>query len=204
MFEDNNSFVWFEVRSVARSRRLRAIDSVEGRAKLLLYAKTVYNCFVMHLHFFKIFISLTYENSFHSRSSSWESGRRHCFLLLYCDVKMTWFVELMKIRSSVNSSIAANGSMNCWPLNSTVMQQILGLWRTWLGYLLYVFWISRVFDISFFKSVLRSAKRAPANVRRLNNRKWRQIYCSVSKRSRALGLLNAALFFYSLLRRVYV
>ena len=42
-------------------------------------------------------------------------------------------------------------------------------------------------------SVLRSAKRAPANVRRLNNRKWRQRYCLVSERSRALALLNAAL-----------
>ena len=41
--------------------------------------------------------------------------------------------------------------------------------------------------------VLRSAKRAPANVRRLNNRKWRQRYCLVGERSRALALLNAAL-----------
>ena len=41
--------------------------------------------------------------------------------------------------------------------------------------------------------VLRSAKRAPANVRRLNNRKWRQRYCSAGERSRALALLNAAL-----------
>ena len=40
--------------------------------------------------------------------------------------------------------------------------------------------------------MLRSAKRAPANVRRLNNRKWRQSYCSVDERSRALALLNAA------------
>ena len=40
--------------------------------------------------------------------------------------------------------------------------------------------------------VLRSAKRAPANVRRLNNRKWRQRYCSVGECSRALALLNAA------------
>ena len=42
-------------------------------------------------------------------------------------------------------------------------------------------------------TVLRSAKRAPANARRLNNRKWRQSYCSVGERSRALALLNAAL-----------
>ena len=41
-------------------------------------------------------------------------------------------------------------------------------------------------------TVLRSAKRAPATVRRLNNRKWRQRYCLVGERSRALALLNAA------------
>ena len=41
--------------------------------------------------------------------------------------------------------------------------------------------------------VLRSSKRAPANVRRLNNRNIRQRYCSVGERSRALALLNAAM-----------
>ena len=40
--------------------------------------------------------------------------------------------------------------------------------------------------------VLRSAKRAPANVNRLNNRKRRQRYCLVGERWRALALLNAA------------
>ena len=47
----------------------------------------------------------------------------------------------------------------------------------------------------FDNPVLRSAKRAPANVRRLNNRKWRQRYCLVGERSRALALLNEALYF---------
>ena len=41
-------------------------------------------------------------------------------------------------------------------------------------------------------SALRSAKRAPANVRRLNNSSDVIFYCSVGERSRALGLLNAA------------
>ena len=40
--------------------------------------------------------------------------------------------------------------------------------------------------------VLRSAKRAPANVRRLNNSSDVIFYCSVGERSRALALLNAA------------
>ena len=41
--------------------------------------------------------------------------------------------------------------------------------------------------------VLRSAKWAPANVSRLNSRKWRQRYCLVGEGSRALRLLNTAL-----------
>ena len=41
--------------------------------------------------------------------------------------------------------------------------------------------------------VLRSAKRAPSNVRRLNNSSDVIFYCSVGERSRALALLNAAL-----------
>ena len=41
-------------------------------------------------------------------------------------------------------------------------------------------------------SVLHSAKRSPANVRRLNNRKWRQRYCLVGECMPALALLNSA------------
>ena len=36
--------------------------------------------------------------------------------------------------------------------------------------------VTRVLSYSW-EPVLRSAKRAPANIRRLNNRKWRQRYC---------------------------
>ena len=42
--------------------------------------------------------------------------------------------------------------------------------------------------------VLRSAKRAPANIRRLNNISDVIFYCSVGDCSRALALLNAARF----------
>ena len=45
--------------------------------------------------------------------------------------------------------------------------------------------------------LLRSAKRAPANVRRLNNISDVIFYCSVGERSRALALMNAALGPYS-------
>ena len=46
-------------------------------------------------------------------------------------------------------------------------------------------------------SVLRSAKRAPENVRRLNNISDVIFYCLVGERSRALALLNAALGYYT-------
>ena len=51
-FEDFSSFVWPENGSVARSRRLRATDLFEGQTKLMWSEEPVYNCFVIHLHFF--------------------------------------------------------------------------------------------------------------------------------------------------------
>ena len=49
----------------------------------------------------------------------------NCFVIhRHCDVNITWHIEPMKIRPSVNSSTASNRSMNCWPLNRTVMQLI--------------------------------------------------------------------------------
>ena len=38
----------------------------------------------------------------------------------HCDFNIMWLREPMKIRPSVNSSIAGNRSMNCWPVNSLV------------------------------------------------------------------------------------
>ena len=57
-FEDNKSFVWPENGSVARSRRPEDNKSVQRSTKLLLSEKPVYNCFVIHLHFFKKLYSL--------------------------------------------------------------------------------------------------------------------------------------------------
>ena len=59
--------------------------------------------------------------------------------------------------------------------------------------LTFCFVIQKIGSPCSYSPVLRSVKRAPANVRRLNNRKWRQRYCLVGERSRALALLNAAL-----------
>ena len=67
-----------------------------------------------------------------------------------------------------------------------------------------VLYIFRVYVISVYKPVLRSATRAPAKVRQLNNISDVIFYCLVGERSRALALLNAALFVYSLVLRVYV
>ena len=100
-FEDNSSFVWPEDGSVARSRR------------------PVYNCFVIH-HFFLI-IHFFHSHLFirclkYPRSSSPRIGTT----FWHCDVNITWLKEPMKIRPSVNSSIAGNRSTNCWPVNRTV------------------------------------------------------------------------------------
>ena len=42
-------------------------------------------------------------------------------LSVKCDVNISWLIEPMKTRPSVNSSIAGNSSMNCWVVNRTVM-----------------------------------------------------------------------------------
>ena len=119
-FEDNSSFVWPEDGSVARSRS----RSFEGQAKLLLSEKPVYNCFVIHLHFLKTFhffhshISIRYFK-YHRPSSP-----RIRTTFWHCDVKITWLREPMKIRPLVNSSIAGNRSMNCWPVNRWVLHLV--------------------------------------------------------------------------------
>ena len=51
--------------------------------------------------------------------------------------------------------------------------------------------------------VLRSAKRAPANVRRLNNISDVIFYCSIGERSRALALLHAAQMSSSVLKLAF-
>ena len=98
-FEDNSNFVWPENGSVARSRRLRATDPFEGQTKLLLSEKPVYNCFVIHLLFFKIFLFTlsTLISSGYFQYSSVRSKPRHC------DFNITSLIRLMKIRPSVNS-----------------------------------------------------------------------------------------------------
>ena len=101
-------------------------DPFEGQTKLLLSEEPVYNCFVIHLHFF---LNIHF---FHSHISircfkyPRPSSPRIGTTFWHCDVNITWLREPMKIRPSVNSSIAGNRSMNCWPVNRTVLQ-LLGI-----------------------------------------------------------------------------
>ena len=107
--------------SVARSRRLKATDPFEGQSKLLLSEKPVYNCFVIHYHFFKNNYSLFPLTCFeYPRPSIPRIGMK----FWHCDVNITWLREPRKIRPSVNSSIAGNRSLNCWPVNRSLLQLV--------------------------------------------------------------------------------
>ena len=57
---------------------------------------------------------------------------------------------------------------------------------------LVIFWHPVYHILTFCLPVLRSAKRGPSNVRRLNNIFDVIFYCSVGERLRALALLNTA------------
>ena len=96
-FEDNSSFVWPSNGSVARSR----------------------------LHFFKNFLfDLSTHISIRCFQYPHPSSPRIWTTPWHCYVNITWLIEPMKIRPSVNSSIALNRSINCWPVNRTVLQLI--------------------------------------------------------------------------------
>ena len=100
--------------------RLRATDPFSGQTKLLLSSNPVYNCFVIHIHFFKIFLFTLFSHISircyqYPHPSSPRIWKTHQYHVTY------WTNE---IRPSVNSSIAGNRSMNCWPVNRTVMQLI--------------------------------------------------------------------------------
>ena len=91
-------------------RRLRAADPSPGQTKLLLSSKRVYNYFIKHFHFYQNFrihsfhshIQLVFSVSSSVKSESLDHVPRHS------DVDITWIFEPMKIRPSVNSSIADN------------------------------------------------------------------------------------------------
>ena len=118
--ENNSSFVWPEDGSVARSRRLKATDAFEGQTKLLLSEKPVYNCFVIHHHFLKIIHVFHSHISIRCFKYTRPSSPRIGATFWHCYVNITWLREPMKIRPSVNS----NRSMNCWPVNRSVLQLV--------------------------------------------------------------------------------
>ena len=101
-FENNSSFVRPKDKSVARSRRLICYKPSFFRKCLLFYwLKTPIHSHV-HLPFLLTSILLTTTGI----------------------VMIMWLVELMKIRPSVNSLIAGNRSMNCWPVNRIMLQRV--------------------------------------------------------------------------------
>ena len=103
-FEDNSSFVWPEDGSASQPRRLRATDPLEGQTKLLLFEKPVYNWFVVHLHFLKIFLfTLSTHISIRCLQYPHPSSPRIWRRPWHCYVNITWLIEPMKIRPSVNS-----------------------------------------------------------------------------------------------------
>ena len=98
-------------RSVARSCKLRATYPFSSQTKLLLSQKSVYNWSASSF-FSKLYILFTFLKMLPLTFVVQDSERLLYFLLWYCDVKMMWLVEPMKIRLSVNSLIKGNRSMN--------------------------------------------------------------------------------------------
>ena len=99
--------------------------SIPGSHTLLLSEKPVYNCFVINIYFYKIFL-FTLSTGISIRWFQYPRPLRQRIWKTpwHCDVNITWLIEPMKRRPSVNSSIAGNRCMNCWPVNRTVLQLI--------------------------------------------------------------------------------
>ena len=83
--------------------------SVQGSNKTAVVLEPVNNCFVIHLHFFLVHsCTLAYPlDVFNIKSENLVDALR------LGDVNIKLTIEPMKIRPSVNSSIAGNRSMNC-------------------------------------------------------------------------------------------
>ena len=110
------------------------------RYKLLLSEKPVYSCFVKHRRFiFKIV--LFYEINCYSfanqlifcidpRPSSLSILTSPLFRYYKRQDHVTYCTKRRSSVNLVNSSIAGNRSMNCWPVNRTVMQRMRIFWLT--------------------------------------------------------------------------
>ena len=64
--------------------------------------------------------------------------------LWHCDVNITWLIKPMNIRPPVNSSIAGNRLMNCWPFNRSVLQLIVILLLT--AKMLWIYCIAFIYE----------------------------------------------------------
>ena len=103
-------------------------------------------CYSIHSHvhlFIHVCLKISHDGIY---STVQESGRRHFCSLRYCnnhswchDHVTCWTYEPMKIRPSVNSLIAGNISMNCWPVNRIMLQRV-GIFL-WTVQMLCIYWI---------------------------------------------------------------
>ena len=99
----------------------RSTDLFECQTKLLAVVRLVYNCFVIYTFIKKYIYSLfplTYPLDVSNILLGCLSSPRIWTMSWHCDVNITLLDEPMKIRPSVNSSIA--GNIVCWPINRTV------------------------------------------------------------------------------------
>ena len=100
-------------------------DLFQGQIKLLLSSNPVYSCFIIHLHFFKSFLfTLTAHITICCFQYLGPSSPRNWMTPRHSEVNITWLIKQMKIRPSVNNSIAGDKLMNCWRINRTVLQLI--------------------------------------------------------------------------------
>ena len=107
------------IKKVAHKKGHKAMTHAkELHVKLLRHPRKVFIFFKMFLFTLSTHIYMRcFQYPLLSSPRIWTTPR-------HCDVNIMWLIEPMKIRPSVNSSIAGNRSMNCWPVNRTVCNYV--------------------------------------------------------------------------------
>ena len=118
-FEDNSSFVWPEAAGWGQQIHSRVKQNYccpSSQSITVLLYTFIFK--IKIINFSHSHISIRCFKYPHPSSS------RRGTTFWHCDVNITWLREPMKIRPLVNSSIAGNRSMNCWPVNRSVLQLV--------------------------------------------------------------------------------
>ena len=124
-FEDNSSFVWPENGSVAEATGWGPQICSRVKQNCCCPRSQSRTVLLYTIIFFKIFLFTLFTHlSIRCLQHPGPSSQRIWKTPWHCDINITWLIEPMKIRPSVNSSIAGNRWMNCWPVNRTVLQPI--------------------------------------------------------------------------------